>query len=92
MIKSGDLRKGNWVRTEYGICRVAYVIWNDVYVYAKDNRINYAREVEGIGIGEIDIQKVGETLVSECLRKWLCVHELQNWFYWNHKKELELNL
>ena len=45
MINAGNLRKGNWVRTEHGICRVAYVIWNDVYVYAKDNRTNYAREV-----------------------------------------------
>ena len=92
MIKSGDLRKGNWVRTEYGICRVAYVIWNDVYVYAKDNRTNYAREVEGIGIGEIESIQGCQTFIKEVLKHWLFIHEMQNYYYWNHKKELELNL
>lgn len=92
MIKASDLRKGNWVKTEFGICKVAYVIWNDVYVYGKDNRTNYAREVEGIGIGEIDIAKVGETLVAEVLRKWLHVHEMQNYIYWNTGKELKMEL
>lgn len=92
MIKASDLRPGNWVRTEYGICKVAYVLWSDVYVYGKDNRTNYVREVEGIGIGEIDIEKIGETLVGEVLRTWLFVHEMQNWYYWNNRKELKIEL
>ena len=92
MINTGDLRKNNWVRCEYGICKVAFCIWNDVYVYGKDNRVNYAREVEGVGIGEIDIYKVGECLVSKVLGKWLFVHEMQNWYYWNMGKELKIEL
>ena len=94
MINAGDLRKGNYVRTEYGICRVAYVIWNDVYVYAKDNRTNYAREVEGIGIGEIEVNKleVPAYFIRDVLNKWLHIHELQNCFYWKFRKELKIEL
>jgi len=92
MIKTSDLRKGNWIRTEFGICQVAYVIWSDVYVYGKDGRVNYVREVDGLGIGEINIEQVGETLVAEVLRVWLCVHELQNWYYWKTGKELKIEL
>lgn len=94
MINTYDLRKNNWVRTEFGIVRVAYTIWNDVYVFGKDNRTLYARVAEGIGIGEFDvINQVGETLVSECLRTWLNVHELQNWYYWKTGgKELKIEL
>ena len=91
-INTGDLRKGNWVRTEFGVCRVAYVIWGDVYVYGKDGRTNYARIVEAIRIGEINISMIGKTLIAEVLRKWLFVHELQNYYYWKYHKELELNL
>lgn len=93
MINTGNLRKGNWVRTEFGICKVAFVIWGDVYVYAKDNRTNYAREVEGIGIGEFDvIGQVGESLVAECLKTWLFIHELQNWYYWKTGKYISIYL
>lgn len=98
MINASDLRKGNWVRTEFGICRVAYVIWNDIYVYGKDNRVNYAREVEGLGIGEIDTDKIKETfknrkdLIKNVLKKWLFIHEMQNYYYWNNRKELKIEL
>lgn len=98
MINTKDLRRGNWVRTEYGICKVAYVIWNDVYVYAKDNRTNYAREVEGIGIGEIlgvskiDSLQLENIDLSQVLKHWLFIHELQNFYYWNNGKELIINL
>jgi hypothetical protein len=92
-INTSNLRKNNWVCTEYGIVRVAYVIWSDVYVYLHDGRTNYASDVEGIGIGELDIiSKVGETLVSEVLRTWLYVHEMQNYFYWKTGKELKIEL
>lgn len=93
MIKASDLRKGNLVRTEHGVRKVAYVIWNDVYVYGEDGRTLYVREVEGIGIGEFDIiNQVGETLVAEVLRTWLFVHEMQNYFYWSNGKELKIEL
>ena len=91
MIKQGDLRKNNLVRTEFGICRVAYAIWNDVYVYGKDNRVNYVREVEGLGIGEVDFSDIDKDLIREVLHVWLFIHELQNWYYWKTGKELELN-
>jgi len=93
MINTNDLRKNNWVMTEFGACKVAYTIWGDVYVYGKDNRVNYVRDVEGIGIGEFDIiSQVGETLVSECLRNWIYLHELQNFVYWKTGKELKIEL
>lgn len=82
MIKQGDLRRNNLVRTEFGICRVAHTTWSDVYVYGKDGRVNYAREVEGIGIGELNIiNQVGESFVAKVLEHWLHVHEMQNYIY-----------
>lgn len=92
MIPVSYLRPGNFIRTEYGILRVHTTAFKDVMVEGKDGRKLWAKQVEGIGIGEIDIYKIGETLVAECLRKWLFVHELQNWYYWINRKELELNL
>ena len=93
MINTSDLRKNNWVRTELGICRVAFWIWNDVYVYGKDNRINYVREVEGVGIGELNIiSQVGETLAAKVLEHWLYLHEMQNFVYWTTGKELKIEL
>lgn len=92
MIPISDLRKGNLIKTEYGILPVHALIFNEVQVKGKDGRILWAKEIEGIGIGEIDIYKVGESLVSLVLRKWVFVHEMQNWYYWHSGKELELNL
>lgn len=92
MIKTSDLRKGNLIRTEHGIMPVHHICFDDIYVQAKDGRVLYAMEVEGIGIGEIDIVKVGETLVAEVLRKWLFVHEMQNYIYWKTGKELKITL
>lgn len=74
MINTSDLRKNNWVKTEYGIVRVAYTIWNDVYVFGKDNRTLYAREVEGIPISKDMVSKLfvdveiddDEIVVQDC--------------------------
>jgi hypothetical protein len=57
-IPISDLRKGNLISTEHGIVPVHHIVFSDVYALGKDNRVNYAMEVEGIGIGEIDIQKL----------------------------------
>jgi len=92
MINTDDLRKGNWVRCEIGIAKVAYVIWNDVYVYRKDNRVNYVREVEGIGIGEIHVKNIDRVQLTEVLKHWLFVHEMQNYIYWATGKELKIEL
>lgn len=92
MIPTSDLRKGNLIKTEYGIVTVHAIVFNDVQVKGKDGRILWAKEVEGIGIGEIDINKIGKTLVLKVIKKWLFVHEMQNWYYWNYRKELKINL
>lgn len=92
MINTSDLRKGNWVRTELGIRKVNYVIWSDVYVYGEDGRTLYVREVEGVGIGEIENIKGCQSFIKEVLKHWLFVHELQNWFYWHNKQELKITL
>lgn len=91
MIKQGDLRKNNLIRTEFGICRVAYVLWNDIYVYGSDGRVLYAAEPEGIGIGEINTKSIDRSQLTEILKHWLFVHEMQNYIYWTTGKELELN-
>lgn len=92
MIPVSDLRKGNLVCTEFGILPVHHICFADIYVLGKDGRTLYAREVEGVGIGEIDIIEVGKPLIAEVLKNWLYVHELQNWFYWNNRKELKIKL
>lgn len=91
-IKTGDLRKDNWIKTEFGVVQVAYVIWNDVYVKGKDGRVLYAREVEGIGIGEIYSIKGCQSFIKDVLKNWLFIHEMQNFYYWNNGKELKLEL
>lgn len=98
MIPVSDLRKGNFIRTEYGILPIHVIIFNDVQVKGKDGRILWAKEIEGIGIGEIDTDKIKETfknrkdLIKNVLKKWLFVHEMQNWYYWHNRKELKLIL
>ncbi len=92
MIPISDLRKGNLIKTEYGILPVHAIVFNSVQVKGKDGRVLWAKEIEGVGIGEIDIYRVGETLVAEVLRNWLFVHEMQNWYYWNNGKELDVDL
>lgn len=49
-IPVSDLRKGNLVRTEHGILPVHHLVFGDVYVLGKDQRVLYARNVEGFDI------------------------------------------
>ena len=92
MIPTSDLRKGNLIKTEYGILPVHHIVFDDIYVKGKDGRVLYVREVEGVGIGEINIANVGESMVAKILRRWLFVHEMQNWYYWNYRKEITIIL
>ena len=52
MIPTSDLRKGNLVKTEYGILPVHHIVFDDVYVLGKDGRVLYARNVEGVELSE----------------------------------------
>jgi len=50
----------------------------------------WANEVEGVeylnGVHS-DI-----LLINDVFRYWRFVHEMQNWYYWNNRKELKINL
>lgn len=92
MIPISDLRKGNLIKTEHGILPVHSICFNDVYVQGHDGRTLYARQVEGLGIGEISLSEIDENLIREVLKIWLCTHELQNWYYWKTGKELKIEL
>lgn len=91
MIPISDLRKWNLIKTEYGILPVHAIVFNSVQVKGKDGRVLWAKEIEGVGIGEIHIKNIKGFMLTEVLRNWLFVHEMQNWYYWHNKQELELN-
>jgi len=48
MIPISDLRKGNLIKTEYGILPIHDIVFNDVQVVGTDGRILWANEVEGV--------------------------------------------
>ena len=52
MIPISDLRKGNMIKTEYGILPVHAIIFSEVQVKGKDGRILWAKETEGVGVDE----------------------------------------
>ena len=52
MIPVIDLRKGNLIRTEYGVLPVHAIIFNEVQVKGKDGRILWAKEIEGVELSE----------------------------------------
>lgn len=93
-IPVSNLRKGNLIRTEYGILRIYEIVFSDIQVKGKDGRILWAKDIEGIGIGEFNIiAQVGEILVAKVIKNWLYVHELQNWYYWNSGgKEINMEI
>lgn len=91
MIPTKNLRKGNLIRTEHGELPVHHIVFNDIYVKGKDGRVLYAAEIEGVGIGEIHVINVEKNQLTELLKHWLFVHEMQNYIYWTTGKELELN-
>lgn len=103
-IKISDLRKGNLVKTEHGILPVHIISFNDIQVKAKDGRVLWAKQFEGIPANKIELKnKAIEQLrdllqkefksVSECDNQIDFVHEVQNWYYWNSgKKELEITI
>lgn len=59
MIPTSDLRKGNLVKTEYGILPVHHIVFNDIYVLGNDGRVLYAREVEGVELSEKILIELG---------------------------------
>jgi len=52
MIPTSDLRKGNLIKTEYGVLPVHAIIFQEVQVKGKDGRILWAKEVEGVELSE----------------------------------------
>lgn len=102
-IPVSDLRKGNLVQTEHGIVPVHHICFNDIYVKAKDGRVLYARDVNGLEAQNITsfgkaIEQIKElekifNQVSIPDSGINFVHEVQNWYYWNSgKKELEITI
>jgi len=71
MIPTSDLRKGNLIKTEYGILPVHAIIFNDVQVKGTDGRILWAKEVEGVELSDEILELFGIEVhrqVSECFR------------------------
>lgn len=58
MIPTSDLRKGNLIKTEYGILPVHAISFNDVQVKGKDGRILWAKEIEGVELNEEILQNL----------------------------------
>lgn len=52
MIPTSDLRKGNLVKTEYGVVPVHHIVFNDIYVLGNDGRVLYSMEVNGVELSE----------------------------------------
>lgn len=59
MIPASDLRKGNLVKTEYGILPVHAIAFNDVQVIGTDGRILWANQVEGVELSEEILKRFG---------------------------------
>ena len=59
MIPISDLRKGNLIKTEYGVLPVHAIVFNSVQVKGKDERILWAKEVEGVKLNEIELLNFG---------------------------------
>ena len=101
-IKTSELRAGNIVKTEFGICRVHAIVWNDIVVIGKDGRKNWAKKVEGFDIQNLTcfgkaIEQINELFkkirfVGNCDMQYKYVHQAQNFYYWITKTELEINL
>jgi len=81
MIPISDLRKGNLIKTEYGILPVHAIIFQEVQVKGKDGRILWAKETEGVYLES-------EEMVWGRIIKY--VHEKQNIYYWLNGLEMEI--
>lgn len=79
MIPTSDLRKGNLVKTEYGILPVHTTAFNDVQVKGKDGRILWAKEVEGVELSEDILVGFGFEKFDDCgeLKRddCFCIHK-----------------
>lgn len=90
MIPISDLRKGNLIKTEYGILPVHAIIFNEVQVKGKDGRILWAKEIEGVGINSdlfdrsnlLNFARKIENIGIVCNWQIAFVHEAQNLHYW----------
>lgn len=103
MIPTSDLRKGNLVKTEYGILPVHAIVWNSIMVKGNDERVLWAKEVEGVDFKNNIKLLSGEQLLPK-IKNWIddevhyqgipgwrdleYIHEAQNLFYWLFKEEL----
>lgn len=90
MIPVSDLRKGNLVKTEFGILPVHHIVFSDIYVQGKDGRVLYAREVEGVEF--LNGIHSNILFLNDIFRYWRFVHEFQNYYYWSNRKELKIDL
>jgi len=81
MIPISDLRKGNLIKTEYGILPVHAIIFNEVQVKGNDGRILWAKETEGVYLER-------EEMIWGRIIKY--VHEKQNIYYWLNGSEMEI--
>lgn len=86
MISISDLRKGNLIKTEYGILPVHAIIFNEVQVKGNDGRILWAKETKYL-IGESfdqDIKELREKgMIEPCagMNGWLI--KIINLNIWN---------
>ena len=90
MIPVSDLRKGNLIITEYGILPVHAIAFNEVQVVGTDGRILWAKQTEGVEIDSNNLKNISEKDKEDYLVVYSFVHELQNWFYWNYRFELNI--
>lgn len=99
-----DLRKGNLVRTEYGILPVGELYGNAIYAVKPDGRSVRVAEFAGIDLLDANLPDSVAGQIKDLLFKdfkritdvdkaIIYVSDLQNWYYWNSgKKELEITL
>ena len=91
MIPTSDLRPGNLIQTEYGILPVHAIAFNDIQVMGSDGRILWAKKIEGVEITESHLKNISDNDLTYFLVIYQFLHELQNYFYWNYRIELDLN-
>ncbi|MCE5332696.1 MAG: hypothetical protein LLF95_11240 [Bacteroidales bacterium] len=90
-ILTSDLRKGNLIKTEYGILPVHAIVFQEVQVKDRDGRILWAKEIEGVELSEdliktfgFEFNEVVMALWKEC---WFKGHPSQRFdlYFKNHK-------
>ena len=79
MIPVSDLRKGNFIKTEYGILPVHAIVFDSIQVKGKDGRILWAREILGVVLSKKILCDMGfEKRGNELSNGVTCLEEFKD--------------